>query len=210
MFDFTTLKSKSSEELNLFRQQVCRENGAEGRLGSNDSSWLQIQSMYDHLTISNQQEIYKFSDHKWSRVQFSNIEAFQCGQTICSISGAQIISDWLRIGMHHYTLLQFRKTQRALMYRQHGFFSRHLSFAAENRLKGVFFSVHTHNTRLLSYTQNLRFKRFSPESHTILYLKDIKNIGEEVFFNGVNQHIFYYSIEPGAYLEKSFFDRLIL
>lgn len=199
MTSFVSITDKHHPSLTVFRRSVCIENGAEDILLGRCSKWDAINETFGSLSVSARHELYKYSESKWNRTQFSQIEAFEVDGEICSISGCQIMNQWLRIGMHHYSLKKYRHQYRAFMYRKNGFFSRHLTFAKEKGLKGLFFSVHAHNSRLSAYIKNLKEKRFSPESEEILYIKDVRHLENTVLFNGVPQNIFYYPFndEPG-------------
>lgn len=192
---FISIADKHNHSLSEFRKSVCIENGAQDILIGSQSKWEPINQTFGHLNISARHELYKYSESKWNRTQFAQIEAFEVNGEICSISGCQIMKQWLRIGMHHYSLKKYRHQYRAFMYRKNGFFSRHLAFAKKNSLKGLFFSVHAHNSRLSAYIKNLKEKRFSPESEDILYIKDVRHLENTVVFNGVTQNIFYYPID---------------
>lgn len=192
-----TLNS-SAPSLTEFRLKVYLENGGRQEDWDKPLSRQEITSAYSHLSRSQREEIYKFNARKWSHSAFDGFEVAVDQQKIISISGYKKYRSWLRIAMHHYLLKEFRSSHRSLMFRRHGFLSKHLEFAKENKLSGVFFTIHKHNSRLASFSQFLRHIHdysLGDNSHIDDRILQFKTLEYPVRFYAVEQEIHYLPVE---------------
>jgi len=161
----------------------------------------------------NWEEIYKFGDFKWQKCNFEGIMAAEnFNQEVVSISGYRKYGSFLRIGMHLYTLKNYRLQSkfRSLFWRTDGFIDRTLELHKDQNLLGSFFSIYPHNRALARWAEKLSsgqsFGQLSNSEKSIYgNMQKFTKLEKPVMFNGVHQYIFFM---PFRETQNEFTDQL--
>ncbi len=146
-------------------------------------------------STSHGEDAWKYCERRWEKVGFDCIEAIIEDNEIVGISGCKVYNEYLRTSMSLYLLKKVRKKYPGIKYLKGGWFERHLNFAKEKNLEGMFFTVYAYSKKLQALVNNHRGKTISLiDKKHLLYIKDIKEKGE-FMFHKVPQTFFYYPIK---------------
>lgn len=110
---------------------------------------------------------------------------------IVGISCEKIYGNYLRIGSPQYVLNAYRSLYSHSLFRENGFFSKHLITAKLKNLE-LFFSIHAYNKRMQLHAENF-FKRRITTNKNLYYIDDVKFLGIHRF-HYVDQFIFTYNV----------------
>lgn len=155
------------------------------------------------------EEIYKFSHLKWSPTAFDSIYGIEVNKEIVSISGKKIYSNqFVRLGMHYYTLKKFRKPIRSVMWRKNGFVDQGMQESPYNHF---FITIYAHNSKLQAWSKKLvtrnNFGQMSVGNKDIIdSLNKFKPICQ-IRFNNVQQLLLHHS-PSNANLPAHFFSAI--
>ena len=180
-----------------WRHQVCLENGAESNYLDLEIEKSVLKKEYQSLPEKNVEEIFKYGNWKWKRTDFDILEVFQQDDQVVGLSGAKVVNGWLRTGMHLYTLKKYRKIYRSLFFKPEGFLERHVEFARNLNLKGVYYSIYPHNRALKTFINYMleTDRSLSPNSPLGSTIKDSIYAGGPYKYNEVGQHFFYIPLQ---------------
>ncbi len=208
--EYKSFDDKNHPLLTEFRRKIYREHGISPEFLEQSFTHSSVRKTFPNLGASSVEEIYKFGKQKWQDTPFERIEAALENGEVVSISGcAQYGKSLLRVSMHHYTLKDYRTRFRATLFREDGFFERHIDYAQKHpALEFLFFSIYIHNRKLLAAAKNMSSKLFTPESLRMKTLKDIMTLPEPVRLHGVDQKIFLYSLRSTENSPARFLDCL--
>lgn len=183
LFDFR--KKIFTEDLNLSSNTM--------HINKNHKWWI------DTFGQKYGEDAYKYSDVKWNTVKFDNIEAIIENNNIVGISGCKKYNNYLRTSMHLYLLKSVRSKYPGIKYLPGGWFERHINYAIENNLDGLFFSVYAYSKKLQGLINNHKGKTISLINKKHLkYIQDIQYVGEFMFYN-VKQSFFYYPLNNAKF-----------
>lgn len=156
------------------------------------------------------EEIYKFSETKWSQVGFDEVLGVEFEGSIVSIAGNKRYANGvMRLGMHYYTLKKFRTTIRSVLWRQGGFIDESLRY--HPNASAFFISIYAHNKKLQSWVRKLKqgnqFAQMAVANKEITNrLRNFTPAGT-IIFNGVPQLILYHSPQ-NTEMPKNFLEQL--
>ncbi len=193
-----TIIDRWDSRITDFRQRLFTELGVDGgnlNIASTRSGTLR---KLDRLSASDAEEIWKFSDAKWIATKFDALECALVAGRVVSLSGCRFYgNNMLRVGMHLYTLKEFRREVRNIQFRKNGFFARHLEFARNSeKTECLFMTVYAHNSKLKSHAKNLASRRISPDGGPMEYIHDLEFVPEPIVFHDVPQYFFLYKLNP--------------
>lgn len=141
------------------------------------------------------EDAYKYCDRKWNTLGTDNIEAIIEDGKVVGMSGCRIYGNYLRTSMHLYLLKRVRSKYPGIKYLKDGWYSRHINFANEKNLDGMFFTVYAYSRKLQALINNHRNKTISlVDKKHLLYMDDIKEVGQYEFYN-VPQTFFFYKLK---------------
>jgi len=183
-FEIETIFDKYDPRLTKFRENIFAEDLE-----------LMVECIDMVKKSSEGQDAYKYSNKRWSQVQFNAIEAIIENDEIVGMSGCKLYGKFLRTSMHLYLLKRVRKKYPGIKYLKGGWFERHIAFAQENNCDGLFFTVYAYSKKLQGLINNHRKRTISlVDKKHLLYMNDIVEKGEYIF-NNVPQTFFYYPLK---------------
>jgi hypothetical protein len=187
--------SPSDQRLKAFRDKVLQQDlGVDPVVVNSIHARQQILATFRGHRDA--EEIYKFSDEKWGKSNFTEVLAVEEEGQIVSISGNKKYGDRiLRLGMHYYTLKDYRRSVRSVLWRPGGFVD--VSLKDHKDVDCFFISIFAHNKKLKAWSQRLiqgkHFGQMGVENKGIAHCLRLFKPAGEVIFNSVPQLILYHS-----------------
>ena len=192
-----------------FRSKVCEENGAKKNYINNTSlDYKNTVKYVNQLSSPNKnfEEIWKYGNTKWTITKFDALECVFYNNLIISLSGCKAYTNnMLRVSMHLYTLINYRKICRNFQFRKNGFFQRHLDFAKKiGNIECLFMTVYPHNKKLKAHVHNLAYRKISPDGkkHNMHFIDKLQFIDEPIIFHNVPQYFFLYPLNKSFQFPK--------
>lgn len=142
------------------------------------------------------EEIYKFGELKWNKTCFDGIAAaIGNNNEVVSMAGFKRYSTFLRVGMHLYTLKKWRSQCRSFLWSDAGFIDRAVEFCDQEKIDGVFLTIHPHNKALSRWAKRLEnsqnFGQMATNDPSIKNkMKNFKPLPGLIKFNQVFQKVF--------------------
>jgi hypothetical protein len=142
------------------------------------------------------EDCYKFSQSKWNRTQFANIEAIIEDGRVVGISGSKMYGPYLRTSMHLYLLKRVRSRYPGIKYVRGGWFERHMDHAKSLGAAGMFFTVYGYSRKLRGLIRNHMGQNLVSlvDRQHLVMMKDISYVGTYKF-NNVDQAFFYHPLK---------------
>lgn len=192
-FVIETIYDKFDHRITKFRRKIFEEDlGLDPDLcekNHNKEWWL------NNTDQKKLEDAYKYSNFKWCNTIFDNIECIIEDGEVVGISGCRIYGKYLRTSMHLYLLKSVRKKYPGIKYLKGGWFERHIHYAQEKNLDGLFFTVYAYSRKLKGLIRNHTEKTISLVNKKYLkYIQDVEFVGE-YDFNKVKQSFFYYKLK---------------
>lgn len=186
--------SPGDEKVHIFRQNVISEDL---NIKFDDlSSCTTRHEIYDrYMGHPELEEVYKFSDLKWKQTSFDSIYGLEFENQIVSIAGKKVYAnEFVRLGMHYYTLKKFRKSIRSILWKKNGFIDAELKKSPHNHF---FITIYAHNKKLDAWSQKLlkrkNFGQMSIDNTEIIDCLNKFNPIGLVKFNNVPQLLLHFS-----------------
>lgn len=195
-----TVSDLYAAPISEFRKSICLENGGLEDYFDQNLSYQQTEAYYKDVMRGQGvfEEVWKFGQRKWQETSFAAIEVavHNKDKKVVSLSGCRHYSQrMLRVGMHLYTLQNYRKTCRNIQFSEHGFFRRHIDYAkASGKVDCLFMTVFVHNKTLEAHVKNLAKRRISPDGGELFYIHDLEFIEKPIKFHNVPQYFFLYPL----------------
>jgi hypothetical protein len=183
-----TYYDKWHPELTEFRKTLCIELGADNELSTISHKALHAQ--YPNNKFA--EEIYKFSNGKWTQTHFDAIECIKIDGKIVGMSGCAIHNNSIRILMHRYSLLSSRSTVNTYTWHENGTIDRHHNYAKLLDMKAIYFTIYEHNVTLKMFSNYLKQRKTNKKKPM---LGEFDFLPKPMMFNNVLQTIFYYKID---------------
>lgn len=184
-FVIETIFDMNDSRLTRFRENIFEED-------------LELPKEYMILIEKNEhfgEDAWKYCNKRWDNVGFDCIEAIVEDNEIVGMSGCKIYGEYLRTSMSLYLLKRVRAKYPGIKYLKGGWFERHMNYALQNNLSGMFFTVYAYSRKLKALIQNHRKRTISlVDKKYLFYMQDIHEKGEYIF-HGVPQTFFYYSLK---------------
>lgn len=136
---------------------------------------------------------YRFTYLKFIETEWYQLLGQFFQNEMVAFSGSILHDRYLKVGVFHYFLKKYRHISelRGSLFRKDGFIDTHIKLSSFNiNLKGVFFTVYTHNKQLQRYVNYLKEKKFVIEKHDMFNLKLVQ-YGGIVTYKQIEQHLFY-------------------
>lgn len=193
LIEYNTYLNINDIALTQFRKSVYNQDL------NIDSSIIHSKEKYSWWIENYNEEAYKYSDIKWNKVGFDQIEAVLDDNQVVSISGCRKYysmdrrESFLRVSMHYYTLKKFRKKYNGIVYIEGGFIERQLNYAISQNCAGIFFTIYPYSSKLKAMVINHTKRRISYVRSRLTYMNKFSHIGS-FKLNEVFQDFFYYPI----------------
>lgn len=176
--------------LNVLREDLQVEPSFVDQLSGRNEI---LKHFHDHEHV---EEIYKFSKTKWLQLKCDKFLALLDDNQVVSISGVRTYSNqFVRLGMHYYTLKKFRRIHRSILWRSNGFLEQTLIDYPDKN--DFFISIYSHNKKLkawVKYLQNgMRFGQLSQSEAGVTSNLKRFSVLPEILFNEVPQTLLFYS-----------------
>ena len=193
------IKDRYDPRITEFRKNVCIENGA-------DPDYLEMDIDHDetrdYVSQLNRptvlEEIWKYGNNKWGRTEFTQLECVLHEDKIVGIAGSRLYANkMLRVGMHHYTLMSYRKDYRNLLFSEKGYFYHQLQLGKSmGNVDCLFLTIYPHNHKLETLTKNIAHRRISPDGgkENLYFVDKFIFLEEKIRFHDVDQYFFLYPI----------------
>lgn len=191
-FVIETISDLSDPRLTRFRQTIFVEDlGLNSKILHEDKPHKWWTETFDKNIA---EDAFKYSDRKWFSLGTDNIECIIENDEVVGISGCRQYGSFLRTSMHLYLLKKVRKKYPGIKYIKGGWFERHIKYAKEKKIKGLFFTVYAYSRKLQGLINNHKNRTISlVDKNYLLYINDVCEVGE-YFFNDVPQTFFYYKL----------------
>lgn len=153
-------------------------------------NYNKLQNIVNHNDFENG---WRYTASKFESTKFHHILGFFYKGEIVSLSCAIKTGDYLKIGVFHYTLKNYRAdfNVRGLLYRKQGFVDYHESVIKKENLKGMYLTIYPHNRQLHTYVNFLKRGPKTLENHDMSNIYRVKYSGSAIFKN-VNQEVFHF------------------
>lgn len=136
------------------------------------------------------EEVFKFSARKWRSCDFDHLLAVIVDDRVVSVSGVRHYGNFLRVGMHYYTLKPYRSQIRSPLWSAGGMLD-YLQLVLNG--SNLFLTIYPHNSRLVAWVNKLargqNYGQLGRQPDDILYTFRVHST--PIQFNKVDQYIVY-------------------
>jgi len=183
---------KNHIDLYKFRLEAIKEcNGKEELINFKGSYQNFIKLTTDN---KRREDIYRFTDEKWSRTEFTFVQCHYVDVGIISnISGVKVYNNWIKGAMYHFALQKYSKEYPSVFFSKFGHLSRLIQLAKNKNLYGVFISILPHNKKLSLLCKALKKGTGIPTKGDISLIRQFKFAGS-FQYNNVLQDFFVLSL----------------
>lgn len=184
------ITDKNSDDLFKFRMAAIEECGGAAKHVMMQSNYKNITRILKDYGATRIEDIYRFTESKWSTTQFDFIDAhYSDNGDITNISGALQYNNWLRIGIYHFGLKKYSSMYPSVLFQPNGHLDRALDYCKNKNLDGIFISVFPHNNKLKAFSKALKKKTGISTQADINLIRKLKFKGSFVL-NDVEQDFF--------------------
>jgi hypothetical protein len=182
--------NKDAPDLFNFRIAAIEECGGAAKHVMMSTSYNNIYKVLSEYGASRIEDIYRFTESKWSQTKFDFIDAHYAEDgNITNISGALKYNNWIRGGIYHFGLRKYSKQYPSILFQTNGHLQRLIDYSMQQGLEGVFISIYPHVPRLRALCNALKRGTSISTTGDINLIRKLQYAGT-YSFNNVPQEFF--------------------
>jgi hypothetical protein len=145
------------------------------------------------------EEIYRFTEEKWSRTAFDFIDCHYAPDgKITNIAGAKQYGCWMRGAIYHFGLKKYCLAYPSILFQPNGQLNALIEYVRHLNLKGIFISIYPHENRLRALSKALKSSTGISTTGDINLIRMLRYKGTYMF-NNVLQDFFVIELDKNHF-----------